>query len=80
MVKQKELQCQLSEAKMAKQQIEMTEDREKMLLEKKTLLEVRLILGIGTVFDNNRSWAFYFHCKSSANNCNFNLLHSLMDP
>lgn len=39
MVKQKELQCQLSEAKMAKQQIEMTEDREKMLLEKKTLLE-----------------------------------------
>lgn len=40
MVKQKELQCQLSEARMAKQQIEMTEDREKMLLEKKTLLEV----------------------------------------
>ncbi|KAK8407597.1 hypothetical protein O3P69_002271 [Scylla paramamosain] len=39
MVKQKELQCQLSEARMAKQQIEMTEDREKMLLEKKTLLE-----------------------------------------
>lgn len=42
MVKQKELQCQLSEAKMAKQQIEMTEDREKMLLEKKTLLEVTI--------------------------------------
>lgn len=39
MVKQKELQCQLSEAKLAKQQIEITEDREKMLLEKKTLLE-----------------------------------------
>ncbi|XP_050727406.1 alpha-taxilin-like isoform X2 [Eriocheir sinensis] len=39
MLKQKELQCQLSEAKMAKQQIEMTEDKEKMLLEKKTLLE-----------------------------------------
>ncbi|XP_042208835.1 gamma-taxilin-like isoform X2 [Homarus americanus] len=39
MLKQKELQCQLLEAKMAKQQIEVTEDKEKMLIEKKNLLE-----------------------------------------
>lgn len=39
MLKQKDLQCQLAEAKMAKQQIEVTEDKEKMLLEKKSLLE-----------------------------------------
>lgn len=42
MLKQKDLQCQLAEAKMAKQQIEVTEDKEKMLLEKKSLLEVGL--------------------------------------
>lgn len=39
MLKQKDLQCQLLEAKMAKQQIEVTEDKEKMLIEKKSLLE-----------------------------------------
>lgn len=39
MLKQKDLQCQLLEARMAKQQIEVTEDKEKMLIEKKCLLE-----------------------------------------
>ncbi|XP_045613435.1 gamma-taxilin [Procambarus clarkii] len=39
MLQQKDLQCQLLEAKMAKQQIEVTEDKEKMLIEKKGLLE-----------------------------------------
>lgn len=40
MLKQKDLQCQLLEAKMAKQQVEVTEDKERMLIEKKALLEV----------------------------------------
>ncbi|XP_064098453.1 gamma-taxilin-like isoform X1 [Macrobrachium nipponense] len=38
-LKAKDLQCQLVEAKMAKQHIEITENKEKMLLEKKALLE-----------------------------------------
>merc|ERR1711915_48951 len=38
-LKAKDLQCQLVEAKMAKQHIEITENKEKMLLEKKSLLE-----------------------------------------
>ncbi|KAK3863263.1 hypothetical protein Pcinc_030943 [Petrolisthes cinctipes] len=39
LLKQRDLQCQLAEAKIAKLQIEMTEEKEKMLMEKKTLLE-----------------------------------------